>query len=324
MDEITTIVTRPFIEFMYPDTRLYWLFMLISLLIAIGVIMITARSAGLSPQVALKQQLSAKIWWNASARADYKYYLLNGILYGLAFAPFVLASAEVGIWVENLAADIFGPQDEPMFSALAFRIAYTICFFIAFDFGQFLSHWVQHQSNFLWQFHKVHHSAECLNPLTAFRGHPVDLLLVGSGGNLFGGIMTGIFFYISAGQVTIYTFLGTQLLVAVFNMIGNLRHTHVWLDYGRLGYIFISPAQHQIHHSALPRHFNKNCGFALAIWDWIFGTLYVPKNRETFPMGLTTEPDPTWHTMTQFYWRPINLAYNLVKDGVTKYRNKQP
>lgn len=124
---------------------------------------------------------------------------------------------------------------------------------------------------------------------------------MGSGGNLFGGIVTGIFFYISAGEITIYTFLGTQFLLAIFNMIGNLRHSHVWLDFGILGYIFISPAQHQIHHSALPKHFGKNCGFALAIWDWAFGTLYVPKERETFPLGLRAEPDPAWHTVTQFY-----------------------
>ena len=80
-----------------------------------------------------------------------------------------------------------------------------------------------------------------------------------------------------------------------------------------LGYIFISPAQHQIHHSALPKHFGKNCGFALAIWDWAFGTLYVPKERETFPLGLRAEPDPAWHTVTQFYWRPIVSLWAMLK-----------
>ncbi len=40
-----------------------------------------------------------------------------------------------------------------------------------------------------------------------------------------------------------------------------------------LGRIFVSPAHHQVHHSANPKHFNKNFGSCLALWDWMFGTL---------------------------------------------------
>jgi hypothetical protein len=37
------------------------------------------------------------------------------------------------------------------------------------------------------------------------------------------------------------------------------------------------PAHHHVHHSANPKHFNKNFGSCLALWDWMFGTLYVPE-----------------------------------------------
>jgi hypothetical protein len=40
-----------------------------------------------------------------------------------------------------------------------------------------------------------------------------------------------------------------------------------------------SPAQHQIHHSDAPRHFNKNFGINLSVWDWMFGTLYVTQSK---------------------------------------------
>mgnify|MGYP001301422545 CR=1 FL=1 len=149
MDEILAIITGPFVTILSPDTRLYWMFLLISLYIAIGVIMITAHSSGQSLKQSFAEQLSRKIWWSRSARADYKYYIINGIFYGLIFAPLVLASAEIGLWVETNAIGWFGPLDAPMFDALPMRVAYTIIFFMAFDFGQFITHWIQHQSQYL-------------------------------------------------------------------------------------------------------------------------------------------------------------------------------
>ena len=44
---------------------------------------------------------------------------------------------------------------------------------------------------------------------------------------------------------------------------------------GRAG-LFQSPAHHQLHHSDHPDHFNKNLGYSLAVWDWLFGTLVIP------------------------------------------------
>jgi hypothetical protein len=38
----------------------------------------------------------------------------------------------------------------------------------------------------------------------------------------------------------------------------------------------MSPAHHQLHHSADPAHFNCNLGASLAIWDWLAGTLRMP------------------------------------------------
>ena len=38
------------------------------------------------------------------------------------------------------------------------------------------------------------------------------------------------------------------------------------------------------------RHFDKNLGFALALWDWAFGTLAIPaKTREPIVFGVGDE-----------------------------------
>ena len=61
----------------------------------------------------------------------------------------------------------------------------------------------------------------------------------------------------------------------------TLHHSHIWLTYGRmLEHVFISPAQHQVHHSTDPQHYDRNFGTMLALWDWLFGTLYVIKGKE--------------------------------------------
>ncbi len=73
---------------------------------------------------------------------------------------------------------------------------------------------------------------------------------------------------------------------------GHLRHSHLWITFqGVAGKLFQSPAHHQVHHSTDPRHFDKNLGFALAVWDWAFGTLHVPsRQREVSEYGVGERP----------------------------------
>ena len=68
----------------------------------------------------------------------------------------------------------------------------------------------------------------------------------------------------------------------------------MWVAFtGLAGRLLQSPAHHQIHHSANPAHFDKNLGFALALWDWAFGTLAIPpKTREPIVFGVGAEAAP--------------------------------
>jgi hypothetical protein len=62
----------------------------------------------------------------------------------------------------------FGPvaNAEP---SLGPRLAVTLAVLVIADLAFFLSHLAQHKIRALWEFHKVHHSAEVLFPLTVFR-----------------------------------------------------------------------------------------------------------------------------------------------------------
>jgi sterol desaturase/sphingolipid hydroxylase (fatty acid hydroxylase superfamily) len=71
-------------------------------------------------------------------------------------------------------------------------------------------------------------------------------------------------------------------LFAFFDgMWGYYIHSSVRLSYGPLNYLIVTPQNHRLHHSIEPEHIDRNFGERLAIWDWIFGTLY--KDFSVYP-----------------------------------------
>ena len=135
-----------------------------------------------------------------------------------------------------------------------------------------------------------------LTPLTNFRVHPVYTwvftnILAFSAAFANGNYMFGE----TAYQ---YALSDTNIILVLFiHAYVHLQHSHMWIAFrGVLGRIFVSPAHHQVHHSANPKHFNKNFGSCHALWDWMFGTLYVPeKKREPLTFGFSGQPDA--HTL---------------------------
>jgi sterol desaturase/sphingolipid hydroxylase (fatty acid hydroxylase superfamily) len=97
-------------------------------------------------------------------------------------------------------------------------------------------------------------------------------------------------------------------------IIGHLQHSHLWIAVtGPLGRVVISPAHHQIHHSTNPKHFNKNFGSCLAIWDWIFGTLHIPnRDREHLTFGVDSAK-PHHHTVVGGMLTPFAMAWKRLR-----------
>jgi sterol desaturase/sphingolipid hydroxylase (fatty acid hydroxylase superfamily) len=79
--------------------------------------------------------------------------------------------------------------------------------------------------------------------------------------------------------------------------------------------VLISPAHHQIHHSAAPRHCDRNMGLVFALWDWAGGTLYPPDRRERLTYGLIDRAEGrAFSTVWQLYSRPVaNLARRAMR-----------
>ncbi len=224
-----------------------------------------------------------------SHRLDVMLMVGNMFVFSMMFSWAVLSYmtvkvATTAVWVAAFGA---GPiVTVPVSAAIAIA---TVMLFLAYEFAYWLDHYLSHRIPILWEFHKVHHSAEALSPLTNYRVHPVDSLLFYNISALVIGLTGGTLGYVFGESLRPMTLLGMNAIMCVFvYLVVQLQHSQVWIPFtGLLGRILASPAHHQIHHSTDPLHFNKNLGSCLVLFDWVFGTLHVPKRqRERLTFGV--------------------------------------
>ncbi len=104
------------------------------------------------------------------------------------------------------------------------ELAYMIAIILAADLGFFIGHYLTHKVPLLWEFHKVHHSAPVLNPLTNYRFHPVDRIPIGLFMGLLTALVKGGFGFAYPGGIAEMTAVNVGVLL-LFNLSANLRPT---------------------------------------------------------------------------------------------------
>ena len=304
-----------------PSERLYWLYLLSAVLISLAVsarfLFIHLRSQQNTKQLfkrtnltnLLKEAFQLNTWLHPSAMVDYQLLLFKGIL-RVIFAGKLLVSAFMlaHLIASGLMVHLGSFKPPSFFSPTLVSLIYTVVLFVCWDFSRYVLHRLLHKVPFLWELHKVHHSAEVLTPVTLYRTHPLEAFLFFLRGVLVTGIITGCFFYIFQEKAVSYQFFGVNIFGFLFSLAGsNLRHSHIWLSFGRLENFLISPAQHQIHHSSSPEHLNKNFGAWLSVWDQLSGSLVLAeKNQRDFRFGVDKKElnhDP--HSLVSVLYKPL-------------------
>ncbi|MDX1265881.1 MAG: sterol desaturase family protein [Oceanisphaera sp.] len=253
-----------------------------------------------------------------SARLDYLYYLVRGVL-KLAFVLPVVALVDPYIWESGDYVGFFERVwgERPQLGEnMGLMMLYGLGLFLVADVVHYWVHRAFH-CRWLWEFHKVHHSAEVMVPATASRIHVVEKVAEKLVKGVFIGAYVGIFYYLCGGSVSKYTLFGSSYLVLLFNSLAaNLRHTHIWLSFGPvIEHVINSPAQHQIHHSNDPRHFNRNFATNLSLWDWMFGTLYVTGwQPEPLTFGAGKPENNRYRNLWALIFLPFILTFSRLRD----------
>jgi sterol desaturase/sphingolipid hydroxylase (fatty acid hydroxylase superfamily) len=299
-----------------PSSPLNWLFLVSALLIATAVFFAGGGRGGAKGLFAFL--FPRNVWLGRSALTDYQFYL-SAVAIGLFvnFSALLVSAKSVGPAVEGLLVALGGARSASQLS-MEVAVLYGILNVVAVDFGFFIAHYLMHRFPVLWEFHKVHHAAESLTPLTAYRFHPIEVTLGGASIGLCAGTVDGLFGYAMGGAIpdTIKILNYGAILFGV-HLVENLRHSHIWLSYGwHVSHVLSSPAQHQIHHSCEPRHFDKNFAQIFSLWDWIFGTLYVPREKERFQMGLPQGEHAEYYKVWSCYVVPVIKVWKMMSRGI--------
>ena len=283
-----------------PSKRLFWIYLLSSIFLAIVYFYVTKKNSRLIT--------SSKLWLHPSAKLDYYYFFLSYFINILLLVPFIVSAKTVALFVNKELYFYFDYYDNNFFSYKQIVLMYTISIFVVSDFTRYWLHRFLHTIPFLWEFHKIHHSAKVLTPITFYRVHPIENFLFGLRYSLSVGFVTGVFIYFFGAKVDIYMVFGVNIILFIFSLFGsNLRHSHIPFSYGKfIEKWLLSPKQHQIHHDK--KHFNKNFGGYIAIWDRLFGSLTLSKDVKVLKFGLRREQMKDYLSLKYLIIRPfINL-----------------
>ncbi|MEM7058153.1 MAG: sterol desaturase family protein [Pseudomonadota bacterium] len=315
VDHIASI----FSDFTNPKKRVFVGYLFLSLLIALlWLIFIKRMAIG----AAVRKFFDRGVFFSDSSQADYKIFLINRIfsffVSPLLITHIVIATA-LFFWlheIEWLRRGHF--SDAPTWLVVAL---YSVFLFSIDDFTKYLVHRWMHKWPVLWAIHKTHHSATTLTPITVYRVHPLEGVLYAMRGAVAQGTAIALFVYLFGDKVDLYTIVGVNVLVFFFHVTGsNLRHSHINIRYWPwLERILISPAQHQLHHSVAEEHYDKNFGVALAVWDWIFGSLHLSESEEELTFGLDASEQSDHADLKSIYTQPFIEIWTISRDSIKSF-----
>lgn len=143
--------------------------------------------------------------------------------------------------------------------------------------GDFVGYWMHRafHGRRLWAYHAVHHSSVDLDWLSSVRLHPVNDALMRIVGVL-PVLALGFAPIAVAGVVPLLTFMAI------------LVHANLDWDWGPLRSVIVSPRFHRWHHTSEEEARDKNSAGLLPLWDILFGTYYMPRERRPTVFGTTT------------------------------------
>lgn len=155
-----------------------------------------------------------------------------------------------------------------------------IVFFLIADFVQWGVHNALHRIPFLWKFHKVHHSVKEMGFAAHLRYHFLETFAYQS------------VKYISLVMLFGFSMKNAFIVYSITVIIGHLNHANLNWSYGPLKYIFNNPKMHIWHHAKeLPEShpYGMNFGISLSLWDYLFGTAYVPSDGRDIELGFSND-----------------------------------
>ena len=163
--------------------------------------------------------------------------------------------------------------------------------FVLADFVGYWMHRLFHRGRW-WPFHAVHHSSREVDWLSSVRLHPVNDVVA------------------RVAQVLPLMLLGFNpfVLVAyapVLSLYAIMLHANVNWTFGPLRAVLASPVFHRWHHTKEAEAMDKNFAGFFPLWDILFGTYYMPRDKFPTDFGIAEEMP---ETLGAQLWWPFRRA----------------
>ncbi len=312
LDFLSTNFTELLTYFNDANKRIFWVYIASALLLALPVYWLSYKSRsvrGFFSYVFPKDVYTAR-----SARHDYALLVLNKLIKAALFPLIIFTMAPIALGITSIIETFFGERNFIELQPNTIMIVFTVFLFLVDDFTRFFLHYILHRIPFLWEFHKVHHSATVLTPFTIYRSHPVESYLYACRMAITQGVVVGVCYYFFGPTLKMIDVLGANVFVFLFNFLGsNLRHSHIWLSWGdKVENWWLSPAQHQIHHSDQPKYHHSNFGAALAIWDRLFNTHTLASKIKELTFGVG-DKKIDHSSLINIYCQPFVIIANKIR-----------
>jgi sterol desaturase/sphingolipid hydroxylase (fatty acid hydroxylase superfamily) len=201
------------------------------------------------------------------------YTIAQSYILGIIIFSFIIRSIDG--WTGMSRLQLLGSW--PVWAQLVF-------FTVTHDFYIYWMHRWQHRNKYMWRIHEAHHSPKKVDWLSGSRSHALEILINQT------VEFTPIILLGASPEVVAYK----GVVSAVWGMY---IHSNLNVHTGRLQMFVNGPEMHRWHHST-GKGRNQNFSTKLAIWDWVFGTAYLPAGQHAEEYGLKA-PFPG-HFFSQF------------------------
>ena len=145
-------------------------------------------------------------------------------------------------------------------------------FVVTHDFYIYWMHRWQHRNRYLWRLHEAHHSPTSVDWLSGSRSHCLEILINQT-------VEFAPIVLLGASPEVV------PLKGAISAVWGMYIHANLNVHTGRLQWIVNGPEMHRWHHTT-GKGMRSNFSTKLAIWDWMFGTAYLPPNQRAKDYGV--------------------------------------
>ncbi|MGB1025206.1 MAG: sterol desaturase family protein [Rhodospirillaceae bacterium] len=175
-------------------------------------------------------------------------------------------------------------------------IAFVITL-VLFDLAIYGQHVLTHHFPPLWRLHRLHHSDTDLDTSSAFRFHPLEIVL-----SVF--YKTALVLLLGAPALAVLVF------EALLNASAQFNHAN-WALPERadkaLRQIIVTPDMHRVHHSWTEQETNSNYGFCFPWWDRLFGTYRAApaEGQDGMTVGLEGFRDPEENAPWRMIAQPL-------------------